>query len=57
MWDSEVNPWNVADMGPKIDVMKEMAAEVKSRDLKFMATFHHGFHHMYYPKNQAIYLH
>ncbi len=55
MWDSEVNPWNVADMGPKIDVMKQMAEEVQSRDLKFMATFHHGFHHMYYPKNKEGY--
>ncbi|AWG22765.1 hypothetical protein FFWV33_15135 [Flavobacterium faecale] len=52
MWGSKVNPWNAKDMGPKIDVVKEMSIEVKKRDLKFMTTFHHGFHMMFYPKKE-----
>lgn len=53
LWESEVNPWNSKDMGPGIDVVKEMAVEVKKRDLKFMTTFHHGFHMYYYPQNEG----
>ncbi|MDZ8118455.1 alpha-L-fucosidase [Pontiella agarivorans] len=50
MWDSEVNPWNAADMGPKTDLIKALCEEARKRDLKFMATFHSGFNMMYYPR-------
>tara|TARA_R110002126_G_scaffold291782_1_gene458009 strand:+ start:19691 stop:21205 length:1515 start_codon:yes stop_codon:yes gene_type:complete len=53
LWESEVNPWNSKDLGPKIDVVKQIAKEVKKRDLKFMTTFHHGFHMAFYPKNEG----
>ncbi|WP_419194074.1 alpha-L-fucosidase [Novipirellula herctigrandis] len=52
LWESEVNPFNSKDMGPGIDVVKEIAREVKARDLKFMTTFHHGFHMYFYPKRE-----
>ena len=42
MWDSEVNPWNVADMGPKRDVTGELLASLKKRNLKTITTFHHA---------------
>jgi len=42
MWDSEVNPWNVADMGPKRDITGELLASLKKRDLKTITTFHHA---------------
>ncbi|MCL7763995.1 alpha-L-fucosidase [Polaribacter sp. Z014] len=56
LWESKVNEWNSKNMGPKIDVVKEMALEVKKRNLKFMTTFHHGFHMMFFPKveNSAL---
>ncbi|WP_066630876.1 alpha-L-fucosidase [Labilibacter marinus] len=55
LWDSKVNEWNSVGMGPGIDVVKAIAEETKKRDLKFMATFHHGFHNMFYPKqNQTV---
>lgn len=50
LWNSKVNPWNAAVMGPKIDIIKEISDETKKRNLKFMATFHHAFNMMYYPK-------
>ena len=50
--ESKVNPWNSFDKGPKIDVVKQIAQEVKKRDLKFMTTFHHGFHMMFFPKKE-----
>jgi len=52
MWDSKVNEWNAAAMGPKIDVVKAIAEETKKRNLKFMTTFHHGFHGLFYPKEE-----
>lgn len=42
MWDSEVNPWNAADMGPKRDVLGDIFASLKKRDIKTIATFHHA---------------
>ncbi|RED95995.1 alpha-L-fucosidase [Marinoscillum furvescens] len=52
LWDSQVNEWNSAQMGPEIDVVKQIGDEVKSRGLKYMTTFHHGFHMMFYPKQE-----
>ena len=56
LWNSKVNEWNSVAMGPNIDVVKSIAEETKKRDLKFMATFHHGFNNMFYPKQENTYL-
>ncbi|TNJ43431.1 alpha-L-fucosidase [Tamlana fucoidanivorans] len=56
LWDSQVNEWNSVGMGPGIDVVKAIGEETKKRGLKFMATFHHGFHNMFYPKPDLSYL-
>ncbi|MFC2098725.1 alpha-L-fucosidase [Bacteroidota bacterium] len=42
LWDSEVNPWNAADRGPKQDITGEMEKSIKARDMRFIATFHHA---------------
>lgn len=42
MWDSDVNPWNSADMGPQKDVLGELFAELKKIEMKTIATFHHA---------------
>ncbi len=42
MWDSEVNPWNVVDMGPKKDILGDLFTELEKRELKTIATFHHA---------------
>ncbi len=43
LWDSQVNHWNSANMGPKRDVYGEIAAAVRKRDdMKLLATLHHG---------------
>ncbi len=55
LWDSKVNEFNSVDMGPGINVVKEIAEETRKRDLKFMATFHHGFNQLFYPKERATY--
>lgn len=52
LWDSQVNEWNSAAMGPRIDVVKAIGDEVRRRGIKYMTTFHHGFHMMFYPKQE-----
>ena len=42
MWDSEVNPWNSMDKGPKRDITGEMATALRKRDIKLITTFHHA---------------
>jgi len=42
MWDSDVTPWNAADMGPKRDITGELAKALRERDLKLITTFHHA---------------
>ncbi len=44
MWGSKVNPWNVADMGPKRDITDELFKALRTRNLKTIATFHHARH-------------
>ncbi|MFY0598329.1 MAG: alpha-L-fucosidase [Cyclobacteriaceae bacterium] len=40
MWDSDLTKWNSKDMGPKRDIMGELAQEIRKRDMKFIATYH-----------------
>jgi alpha-L-fucosidase len=42
LWDSKVTPWNAAQIGPKRDLLGELAAAIRKRDMKFVATFHHA---------------
>ncbi len=44
MWDSDVNPWNVKNMGPKRDITGELAAALRKRGMKLITTFHHAKH-------------
>ena len=43
LWESKVSRWNAAAMGPKRDIYGEIAAAVRRyKDMKLLATFHHG---------------
>ena len=42
MWASEVNPWNVAEKGPRRDVTGELARAIRARGMKLITTFHHA---------------
>ena len=53
MWKSGVNPVNAFNMGPKRDIVGEMADAIRARDLKFIATFHHAFLWGWYASNEA----
>lgn len=49
MWDSEITNWNAAKMGPKRDVVGEMAKAIRKQNMKFIATFHHQWNFGWYP--------
>ena len=49
MWDSKVTKWNAAQMGPKRDIVGELAKAIRDRDMKFIATFHHHWKYAWYP--------
>ncbi|MEM6690390.1 MAG: alpha-L-fucosidase [Planctomycetota bacterium] len=43
MWDSEVNPNNAMDEGPKRDITGELLSALREQGLKTITTFHHSF--------------
>lgn len=49
MWDSDITEWDAKEMGPKRDVMGELAKEIRKRDMKFIATFHRHWLLAWYP--------
>ena len=48
MYDSGVDPWNAAKMGPKRDVLGELAAAVRKQGLHFGASSHRAEHWWWY---------
>jgi len=49
MWDSKVNSWNAAKMGPKRDIVGELEKAIKAQELKFVTTLHHQWNWAWYP--------
>ena len=49
MWDSRVNEWNAAAMGPKRDVVGELEKAVRKQGMHFMTAFHHAENWKFYP--------
>lgn len=39
-WDSEINPWNSMDMGPRRDIVGELSQAYRKNDLKVITSFH-----------------
>ena len=49
MWDSQVNDWNAANMGPGRDVVGELEQAVRRRGMHFITAFHHAENWKFYP--------
>jgi len=49
MWDSKVNEWNVARMGPKRDVVGELVKAIRTQGMRFMIALHHVEQWWFYP--------
>jgi alpha-L-fucosidase len=41
MWDSDLTPWNAADMGPRRDILGELEKAIRKQGMRFVTTFHH----------------
>ncbi len=53
MWDSKVNRWNAARMGPKRDIVGELERAVRRQGLKFYTSFHHQWLWGWYASPEA----
>jgi len=49
MWDTKFSKWNAAKMGPKRDVVGELAKAVRKRNMKFVTAFHHAANWFFFP--------
>jgi len=49
MWDTKYSEWNAAKMGPKKDIVGELAKAIRKRDMKFVTAFHHAEEWFYFP--------
>lgn len=49
MWNSQVNRWNAAKMGPRRDVVGELEKAVRARGMYYMTAFHHAENWKFYP--------
>lgn len=49
MWDTRYSEWNAVKMGPKRDVVGELAKAIKKRNMKFITAFHHAENWYYFP--------
>jgi alpha-L-fucosidase len=47
MWASRLTPFNAMDLGPKHDIVGEIAAGLRRRNMKFITTFHHELNYGY----------
>lgn len=54
MWDSDLTEWDAMDMGPKRDVLGELAKAMRARDMRFVTSFHHAYHWKYYEPSYGI---
>ncbi|WP_343854347.1 alpha-L-fucosidase [Algoriphagus jejuensis] len=51
-WDSDINPWNAVDMGPKRDLVGELGAAVRKQGLKYAPSYHRERHTGFFAKEQ-----
>ena len=49
LWDSEVNPWNSVDMGPKRDIVAELEKAIRKRGMKYVVSMHHSWLYGWFP--------
>ncbi len=53
LYDSDVNPWNSVDMGPKRDFVAEMKRAIKSRKMKFGVSNHSAWNGTFFNYNHV----
>nr|QTJ01949.1 GH29 fucosidase [uncultured bacterium] len=53
-WDSDLTPWNAADMGPKRDLIGDLSKAVKKQGLKFAPSYHRERHQSFFAKKLYV---
>ena len=49
MWNSSVNKWNAAKMGPKRDIVGELEKAIHKQGMEFLTAFHHAENWKFFP--------
>ena len=49
MWPTKYSEWNAANMGPKRDIVGELAKAMRRQDMKFMVAMHHAENWWFFP--------
>ncbi len=55
MWDTRYSEWNAAKMGPKRDVVGELAKAMRAQDMKYLIALHHAENWWFYPHHIPAY--
>ncbi len=54
LWNSSLTRWNAVAMGPHRDIVGELADAYRSKGLKFITSFHHGYAWRYFEPSFAF---
>ena len=49
MWDSAYTDWKATKMGPKRDVVGELAKAIRKQDMRYMVALHHAENWWFFP--------
>jgi len=49
MWDTRYSEWKATKLGPKRDVVGELAQAIRRQDMRFMVALHHAENWWFYP--------
>jgi len=52
LWDSKLTPWTAARMGPKRDLIGDLARAVRRRGLKFGVSYHRERHYWFFARKK-----
>jgi alpha-L-fucosidase len=55
MWNTKYSEWNAVRMGPKRDVVGELAKSIKKQGMKFVTAFHHAENWFFFPTTDKRY--
>ena len=55
MWNTKYSDWNSVKMGPKRDIVGELARSIKRHDMKFVTAFHHAENWFFFPTTDKRY--
>lgn len=53
-WDSDLTPWNAADMGPRRDLVGDLAKALRRQGLKFAPSYHRERHQTFFAKTLYV---